>query len=43
MSQTFANSINSNLIYADRAEKDAAGNTLTTTYATKSELPAGVP
>lgn len=39
MSTTFANSINSNLIYADRAEKDAAGNDISTTYATKSELP----
>lgn len=43
MSTTFANSINSNLIYADRAEKDAAGNNISTTYATKSELPDGVP
>lgn len=43
MSTTFANSINSNPIYADRAEKDAAGNTIATTYATKSELPDGVP
>lgn len=43
MSTTFANSINSNLIYADRAEKDAAGNNISTTYATKSELPEGVP
>ena len=43
MSQTFANSINNNPIYADRAEKDAAGNTISTTYATKSELPSGVP
>ena len=39
MSTTFANSINSNPIYADRAEKDAAGNTISTTYATKQELP----
>ena len=39
MSTTFANSINSNPIYADRAEKDAAGNTISTTYATKSEIP----
>lgn len=39
MSTTFANSINSNLIYADRAEKDAAGNTISTTYATKQEIP----
>lgn len=39
MPQTFANTINSNPIYADRAEKDAAGNTISTTYATKAELP----
>lgn len=39
MSTTFANSINSNPIYADRAEKDAAGNTISTTYATKQEIP----
>lgn len=43
MSTTFANSINSNPIYAERAEKDAAGNTISTTYATKGELPDGVP
>ena len=43
MSTTYANSINSNPIYAERAEKDAAGNTISTTYATKSELPSGVP
>ena len=43
MPTTFANSINSNPIYAERAEKDAAGNTISTTYATKSELPSGVP
>lgn len=39
MPQTFANTINSNPIYADRAEKDAAGNDLQTTYATKAEVP----
>ena len=39
MPQTFANTINNNPIYADRAEKDAAGNTISTTYATKSEIP----
>jgi len=39
MPTTFANTINSNPIYADRAEKDAAGNTISTTYATKAELP----
>lgn len=43
MPVTFANSINNNPIYADRAEKDAAGNTISTTYATKGELPDGVP
>lgn len=43
MPTTFANTINSNPIYADRAEKDASGNTISTTYATKSELPDGVP
>lgn len=43
MPTTFANSINSNPIYAERAEKDAAGNTISTTYATKAELPEGVP
>lgn len=42
---TFANTISldggvTNLpIYADRAEKDAAGNDISTTYATKAELP----
>lgn len=39
MSQTFANTIDGNDIYAKRAECDAAGNTLSTTYATKGELP----
>lgn len=39
MSTTFANSIDNNPIYADRAEHDAAGNDLQTTYATKAELP----
>lgn len=43
MPTTYANSINNNPIYADRAEKDAAGNTISTTYATKGELPDGVP
>ena len=43
MPTTYANSINNNPIYAERAEKDAAGNTISTTYATKSELPSGVP
>ena len=39
----FANSINGNPLYADRAEHDADGNTISTTYATKAELPEGVP
>ena len=36
---TFANTINNNPIYADRAATDAAGNTISTTYATKQEIP----
>ena len=36
----YANTINSNPIYADRAEHDADGNTISSTYATKSELPS---
>lgn len=32
MPTTFVNSINSMPIYADRAEKDASGNTISTTY-----------
>ena len=43
MPTTFANTIDGNDIYAKRAECDAAGNDLSTTYATKSELPDGVP
>jgi hypothetical protein len=43
MPTTFANSINSNPIYAARAEADAAGNLISSTYATKAELPEGVP
>ena len=39
MPTTYANSINNNPIYAARAEADAAGNTLSTTYATKQEIP----
>lgn len=42
MPTTFANTINSNPIYADRAEKDASGNTISTTYATKSEVTTGL-
>lgn len=36
----FANTINGNPLYADRAEHDADGNLISTTYATKSELPS---
>ena len=43
MPTTFAKTIDGNDIYAKRAECDAAGNDLSTTYATKSELPEGVP
>jgi hypothetical protein len=39
MPTTFANTIDGNDIYAKRAECDAAGNDLSTTYATKSEIP----
>ena len=42
MPTTFANTINSNPIYADRAEHDASGNTISTTYATKSEVTTGL-
>lgn len=38
MSTTFVNEIDSMPLYADRAEKDAAGNTISTTYAAKSEI-----
>lgn len=39
MPTTFAKTIDGNDIYAKRAECDAAGNDLSTTYATKGELP----
>lgn len=39
MSTTYVNTIDSLPLYADRAEKDASGNTITTTYATKGEIP----
>ena len=39
MPTTFANTIDGNDIYAKRAECDAAGNDLSTTYATKAEVP----
>jgi len=40
---TLVNQINNMDIYAARAEADANGNNIGTTYATKSELPDGVP
>jgi len=40
MPTTFANTIDSNPIYAQRAEQDASGNNIAQTYATKSELPS---
>lgn len=43
MPTTFANTIDGNDIFAKRAECDAAGNDLSTTYATKNEIPDGVP
>ena len=43
MSTTFARTINNNPIYSARADADAAGNDIAQTYATKSELPSGVP
>ena len=36
---TLVNTIDGYNIYADRAIKDADGNVITTTYATKSESP----
>ena len=42
MSTTYVNTIDSLPLYAERAEKDAAGNTITTTYATKSEVTTGL-
>lgn len=38
MSTTYARTINGNTIYAAIADADAAGNSITTTYATKSEV-----
>lgn len=35
---TLARTINGNYIYAQRSDQDAAGNTISTTYATKSEV-----
>lgn len=38
MPTIYADQLNNHPIYADRAEKDASGNNIVTTYATKSEL-----
>lgn len=38
MPTIYADQLNNHPIYADRAEKDASGNNIATTYATKSEL-----
>jgi hypothetical protein len=38
MPTTYARTINSNYIYAQRADQDANGNTIDTTYATKTEV-----
>lgn len=43
MSTTYARTINGNTIYAAISDADAAGNNIQNTYATKSELPDGVP
>lgn len=43
MSQTFANSINSNPIFAARSTADADGNNIASTYATKSDLASYTP
>lgn len=40
MSTTYARTINGNNIYAAIADADAAGNSITATYATKSEVQA---
>ena len=40
MSTTYARTINGNNIYASICDADAAGNSITTTYATKSEVQA---
>lgn len=42
MSTTYARTINSNYIYAQRADQDEDGNNIKSTYATKSEIPPGV-
>lgn len=38
MSTTYARTINGNTVYAAICDADADGNTITTTYATKSEI-----
>lgn len=43
MSQTFANSIDSNPIFAARSTADADGNNIASTYATKSDLASYTP
>lgn len=40
MSTTYARTINGNNIYAAICDADSAGNSITTTYATKSEVQA---
>lgn len=42
MSTQFANTLNNHPIYADRAEKDAAGNTIATTYQEKLTAGTGI-
>ena len=42
MPTQFANTLNNHPIYADRAEKDAAGNTITTTYQKKLTAGTGI-
>lgn len=39
---TFARTIDSNYIYAQRADQDEDGNNIKSTYATKAEIPPGV-
>lgn len=39
MSETLVNTIDGDKLYAERAVKDASGNSISETYATKSEIP----
>ena len=39
MSETLVNTIDGDKLYAERAVKDASGNSISATYATKSEIP----